>query len=100
MVVIALGTLRSCWEKHPESEQAIRAWYRAVLESDWSNPEAIKARFASVSILKAGRAVFNIKGNNFRVVTYIHYPTRTVFIKWIGTHDEYDEIDANEVQDG
>lgn len=97
MVVIALSRLRACWKKHPEAEEAIKAWYHAVTEADWGGPPDVKRRFASVSILKNGRAVFNLKGNKYRLVTYIRYSSRTVYVRWIGTHAEYDGIDAQEI---
>lgn len=95
--VFAKSTLKEFWEKHPETEQYLKTWYDTVKISLWKTPKDIKATYASASILKSGKIVFNIKGNAFRLVAKINYEKQWVFIKFIGTHDEYDKIDANNV---
>ena len=73
------------------------AWYRDVLKAEWSNPSDVKAQFGSVGILQDGRVVFNIAGNKYRIVVWINYPYRVVYIRFIGTHKQYDAIDAQTI---
>ena len=73
------------------------AWYGQVKTADWANPADVKRSIRSVSILKDGRAVFNIAGNKCRIVVWINYPYRVVYIRFIGTHRMYDAIDAQSV---
>ena len=73
------------------------AWYRDVLKADWDAPAAVKAQFGNASILKDGRVVFNIAGNKYRLVVWINYPFRVVYVRFIGTHKRYDVIDAQTI---
>jgi len=73
------------------------AWYRETLRADWPTPNEVKAQFSSASILRDGRAVFNIAGNKYRLVVWINYAYRVVYIRFIGTHKQYDEIDAQTI---
>lgn len=73
------------------------AWYRHVLRADWALPAAVKRDFANASILKDGRVVFNIGGNKYRIVVWINYPYRVVYIRFVGTHAQYDDIDVQTV---
>ncbi len=73
------------------------AWYRLVLQANWAAPADIKGDIRSASILKDGRVVFNIAGNKYRVVVWINYPYRVVYIRFVGTHRQYDRIDAQNV---
>jgi len=98
--VIALSRLRAFWEKSPsfaDAEEPVLAWYRHVLKADWDSPAAVKAEFGHASILKDGRVVFNIAGNKYRLVVWINYGHRVVYIRFIGTHAQYDRIDAQTV---
>ena len=97
MRIIAKKTLRVFWELHPETEQPLLAWFREVEQEDWDTPAKIKAKYRTASILGDSRVVFNIKGNDFRLVVKINYPHRVVYIRFVGTHAEYDDIDAGEV---
>jgi len=100
MRVIALSTLKAFWEQNPEyadARAATLAWYRHVLKADWADPSAVKADLRSASILKDGRVVFNIAGNKYRLVVWINYAYRVVYIRFIGTHVQYDRIDAQTV---
>lgn len=97
MRVIARSTLEAFWKKHADSEQPLRAWFAEASRADWRNPGDIEAAFVSASVLEDNRVVFNIKGNTYRLVTHIHYGTASVLIKFIGTHAEYDRIDAKSV---
>lgn len=78
-------------------EQALKAWFREVKQANWNNANDIKAKYRSASILKKGRVVFNICGNKFRIVVWVNYSVKIAYIKWVGTHAEYDKIDAGEV---
>ena len=100
MRVIALSTLRAFWIDRPDREdarQASLAWYRRVLAADWSTPANVKADFGTASVLKDGRVVFNVAGNKYRIVAWINYPYRVLYIRFIGTHAEYDRIDAQTI---
>ncbi len=97
MRVIALKTLREFWRLYPSAEASLQAWNREVEKEDWDTPAKVRARYPSASILRYNRAVFNIKSNDFRLVVYINYPYRVVYIRFVGTHSEYDRIDAERV---
>ncbi len=94
MHVIALKVLREFWEKHPEAEQPLRAWYDEARRSQWQSPRDIRARYAHASFVSADRVIFNIGGNKYRLIVVVRYRTRTVFIRFVGTHAEYDHINA------
>lgn len=97
--VIAKSTLRVFWTKpgRNDAEQPILVWYREAERADWSSPADIKRQHASASILKNSRVVFNIAGNKYRLVTAIRYDLKIIFIRFAGTHAEYDLIDAQEI---
>jgi mRNA interferase HigB len=100
MRVIALSTLKAFWassQKYSDSIEPCLAWYRETLKADWATPNQVKAQFASASVLRDGRVVFNIAGNKYRLVAWINYPYRVVYIRFIGTHEQYDEIDVQSV---
>jgi len=95
--IFAKSTLRKFWEKHAETEQYLKTWYDTVISSDWKDPNDIKRTYANASILKRGRVVFNIKGNDYRLVAKINFDKQWLFVRFIGTHSEYDKIDANHI---
>jgi mRNA interferase HigB len=97
MRIIAKGTLRDFWEAHPAAEEPLLAWYREVQKEDWGTPAKVKEKYRSASVIGDNRLVFNIKGNDYRLVVKINYPYRVVYIRFVGTHAEYDGIDAEEV---
>jgi mRNA interferase HigB len=100
MRVTALRTLRQFWQTHRwgrEAEAALRAWYGEAERADWAGPADVKAQYRSASILNNGRVVFNLAGNKFRLVVHINYPYRVVYVRFVGTHAEYDAIDAETV---
>jgi mRNA interferase HigB len=100
MRVIALSTLKAFWKNRSEyrdAEGPTLAWYRDVLNADWANPSAVKQQFGSASILQDGRVVFNIVGNKYRIVVWINYPYRVGYVRFIGTHRQYDAIDAQTI---
>ena len=98
MRIVSLQTLRTYWEANPEVEQQLRAWHDEVISHKWEQPADIKARYASASILKKRRVVFNIKGNKYRLIVAVAFNVGVVYIKFIGTHKEYDEVDAETVE--
>ena len=95
--IIAKSTLREYWEKHLDSEQYLKTWYDTALGSEWKSPNDVKKTYANASILKNSRIVFNIKGNAYRLVVKFNYEKQWIFIKFIGTHVEYDKIDAQTI---
>ncbi len=97
MRVIAKKILRDFWEKHADCEQQLKAWFREAEKAEWENPNKIKAVYPSASILANNRIVFNFKGNNYRLVSKINYDYGMVWIRFVGTHAEYDKIDANKI---
>lgn len=97
MRVIAKRALREYWEQNADCEQQLSAWYREASKAEWKSPNEIKEQYASASILKNSRVVFNICGNKYRLIVEINYPRKWVFILFIGTHKEYDNIDANTI---
>jgi mRNA interferase HigB len=97
MRVIALKMLREFWHKHASAEQSLRAWFKEVENADWEKPSDVKAVHPSASFLNNNRVVFNIKGNTYRLVTRINYPYRIVYTRFIGTHAEYDKINAEKI---
>ena len=97
MRVIAKKMLREFWEKHADSEEYLKVWYSEASKARWGNPSDIKADYVKASILKSGRVVFNICGNKYRLIVDINYVRQWVFICFIGTHSEYNKVDANNI---
>ncbi|MCB4323644.1 type II toxin-antitoxin system HigB family toxin [Alcaligenes faecalis] len=98
MRVIAVSTLRQFWEKHPDAEQPIKAWVDEATKAQWTQPTDIKAHYRSASILKNRRVVFNIRGNNYRLIVAVAFKLGIVYIKFVGTHEEYDKVDAETIE--
>jgi len=98
MRIIAISHLRAFWEHYPDAEQPLLAWIDEAKKANWSSPAEIKAQYRSASILKSRRVVFNIKGNDYRIVTAVAYRYGAVYIKFVGTHRQYDAIDADTVE--
>ena len=87
--------MREFWEIYPDSEQHLLSWYRETLKAEWNSPNEIKQAYASASILKNSRVIFNICGNKYRLVVEINFNRKWLFIRFVGTHKEYDKIDVN-----
>jgi len=96
--VIAVSTLRAFWERYPEAAQPLKAWYEEATSASWSQPSDIKAQYRSADVLKNRRVVFNIKGNDYRLIVTIAYKLQLVYVKFVGTHKEYDAVDAETVE--
>ena len=97
MRIISEKTLRAFWERHPNSEQSLRAWVKEVEPADWTTPAQLKKQFPNASIVRDNRVVFNVGGNRYRMVSWINYRRRAIYVKWLGTHAEYDRIDVEKV---
>ncbi|MCP3961783.1 MAG: type II toxin-antitoxin system HigB family toxin [bacterium] len=97
MRVISRKALREFGERHADSEVPLRAWFKEAKEATWETPAEIKARYASASCLANDRVVFNIKGNDYRLVVAVRYDFGIVYIRFVGTHAEYDRIDAGTI---
>lgn len=99
MRVIAFRSLRSFFEKaeFADSEIPLRAWYHDAKSAELNNPNELKQQFKNASIVGEGRVVFNIKGNTYRLVVAIDYEFKVVFIRFIGTHSEYDKINVKTI---
>jgi mRNA interferase HigB len=95
--VIAKKILRDFWQVHEDSKEQLLSWYQEASKATWKNPNAIKKEYPSASILMDNRVVFNIKGNHYRLVVRINYHYQMIWIRFIGTHSEYDKIDANKI---
>jgi mRNA interferase HigB len=97
MRVISRKILRDFWERHADAEQPLRAWFAETISSTWNHPADIKRRYPAASFLNENRIVFNIKGNRYRLVVHVRYDIGRVYIRFIGTHAEYDRIKAETV---
>ncbi|MBK9213433.1 MAG: type II toxin-antitoxin system HigB family toxin [Saprospiraceae bacterium] len=95
--IFAKSALREYWEKHPDTEQYLKTWYDSALNSDWRTPNEVKQTYVNATILKDSRIVFNIKGNSHRLVAKFNFEKQWIFIRFIGTHSEYDRIDVNTI---
>ena len=97
MRVIAKKTLKNCWIQYSDYEQQLKTWYQEASESKWKSSADIKRLYPSASILADNRVVFNIKGNTYRLVVRINYDYSMVWIRFIGTHTQFDKIDATKI---
>jgi len=97
MRVIAKRTLREFWEKHTDSEQALLSWYKVAKSAKWQNYKEVKQQFGTCKILGDDRIIFKIKGNTYRLIVKITFTNQIIWIRFIGTHSEYDSIDAKEI---
>lgn len=100
MRVIALRTLKRFLDAKPEfadAREPLLAWYQQVRKANWATPADIKRDIGNASVLKDGRVVFDIAGNKYRIVVWINYPYRIAYVRFIGTHAQYDRIDAQTI---
>jgi mRNA interferase HigB len=99
MRIISRKALRRFWEKreYADAEQPLKAWFREASIADWASPSAIKVMYRSASVIGNNRVVFNIAGNKYRLVVKVNYPYRVLYIRFVGTHRQYDEIDVTEI---
>ena len=101
MRVIAKSSLKKFWENpgYSDAQPPIESWYEETIKADWASPQAIKAQYAHASICKNNRVVFNIAGNKYRLIIEIQYQARIVWVKFIGTHAQYDKITVEDVNE-
>ncbi len=92
--IIALPRLRDFWGKHPDAETPLRTWYALASRAEWKSPADIKAAYGTASFLANNRVVFNIKGNDYRLVVAVKYAPKLMYVRFVGTHRQYDGIDA------
>jgi mRNA interferase HigB len=98
MQVIARRTLRRFWERHPQAERPIRAWFAAVSRARWSGPADVKRQFGTtVDFVGDNRLIFDLGGNKYRLIVHVSYVFGRVLVKFVGTHAEYDRIDPETV---
>ena len=97
MRIIAKRTLRVFWKIEPGAEQALKAWYAIAAKANWSSPTDVKTAYGNASIVGNDRIVFNIGGNRYRLIVRFDYRHRIGFVRFVGTHAEYDAVDASRV---
>ena len=97
MRIISKKAIREFWEKYPDSEQPLRTWHTEASRLIWHSPNQVKMDFARASIIGNSRVVFNICGNKYRLIVEIEYKKSWIFIRFIGTHSDYDKIDATKI---
>lgn len=97
MRIISISTLANYWQQHPQAEQPLKAWIAEVRRANWQTMHDIKTQYRNASVLKNRRVVFNIKGNDYRLIVAVAFRLGAVYIKFIGTHSEYDKINADSV---
>ena len=97
MRIIARRTLREFWQRHPDAETPLSIWHRQAQRAQWRSPSELLADYPRASAVGSNRAVFRIKSNDYRLVVEVNYRRGIIFIRFIGTHAEYDHIDAREV---
>ncbi len=97
MRIISKSTLRRYWERHPDAKPSLESWYERVRRDDWDTPARVREQYPRASTVGGKRAVFRLKGNDYRLVVEIDYRRGIVYIRFIGTHAEYDSIDVQEV---
>ncbi len=95
--IVAKKTLKEFWKIHPDSEEYLKTWFKVAMQSSWQSSNDVKKQFGSASIVGASRIVFNICGNKYRLVVKFNYEMQWGWIRFIGTHEEYDKVDAQRV---
>jgi len=95
--IISTASLKQFWETHRQAEQPLRAWVDEVKKAEWKTPQDIKNKYRSADFLGNNRVIFDIKGNDYRLIVAVAYRFQAVYIKFVGTHAEYDKIDADTV---
>ncbi len=97
MRVISKKILREFWERHSDCQHQLKSWYQETSKAEWKSPNEIKLEYPNASFLADNRVVFNIKGNNYRIIVKINFEYQMVWIRFIGKHSEYDKIDATKI---
>ena len=89
--------MREFWNLYDDAEEPLKAWFREAQSADWANPHQVKAMYGNASVIGDNRIVFNIAGNKYRLIVKFNYPYRIGYIRFVGTHSEYDRIDVEEI---
>jgi len=97
MRIISRKTLRDFYEKHADAKAPLEVWFHEAVAAEWKSPADIKRRYPSADVLPGNRVVINIKGNTYRLIVKVHYNTSILFIRFVGTHADYDRIDAEKI---
>lgn len=97
MRIIALSTLRAFWAKHPDAEIPLRSWHALASRAHWKTPADIKAAYRNASFVADRRVVFNIKGNDYRLVVAVRYDRGLMYVRFVGSHRQYDRIDVETI---
>lgn len=97
MRIISRTKLKECWEQHPDCETQLKSWFREFKNGSWNGPAELKRCYPGARLLKDNRVVFNIKGNNYRIIVWINYDFQTIYIRFVGTHAEYDKVNVNTI---
>lgn len=97
MHVISRRRLKEFWESHPDARSSLESWFADVRHANWRKPDDIKAVYRNASIIGSNRVVFNVKGNRYRLVVCVQYTYQIVFIRFIGTHQEYGRVNAETI---
>ena len=97
MCILSRSTLRNFWESRPDVEEALKTWYYEASHAIWLSPTDIKAAHRNASIIANDRVVFNIKGNRYRLIVAVRYDIGVIFIRFIGTHTEYDKVNVETI---
>ncbi len=97
MRILSRSTLRDFWEAHPDAEETLKTWYYEASRANWKSPVDVKSAHRNASILVNNRIVFNIKGSKYRLIVAIRYDVGIIFIRFVGTHAEYDKVDAETI---
>ena len=94
MGAVALSTLRDFWRKHPSAQSPLQNWYAEASRATWKNPGDVKQAHRGASFVAGDRVVFNIRGNDYRLIVAMRYRSQIMYVRFIGTHREYDKVDA------
>lgn len=97
MRIVSKKILRDFWEKHDDCRQQLKSWFQETSNAEWKTPNEIRKEYPSASFLTDRRIVFNIKGNSYRLIIKINYDYQMIWIRFIGTHAQYDKIDATKI---
>ncbi len=97
MRIVAITTLQAFWEKHPDAKAPLQAWYALASRVGWKSPIDIKAAYRNASFIANDRVVFNIKGNDYRLVVPVRYDQGLMFIRFVGSHSQYNKIDVSTI---
>jgi mRNA interferase HigB len=98
MRIIARKTLVNFWKKYPDSEQSLKSWFDEAKKAEWKNPNEVKQQYNNASVISGKRIIFNIKGNDYRLIVDIEFRLKIIFIVWIGTHEDYNKINARTIK--